>query len=327
MLKIIGMVAFAFLVSTFGLPASAQPNQKIYRIGTLLPGAADTDQFMTWFRAGMQDLGYGEGRDYVLISRWTRDNRKRVPALAKELVGQKVDVILTRGSLQTKALQKATKSIPIVVGSSGALRRFVKSLAQPGGNITGLTYNSRAIHTKRLSLLKAALPGARRVAFLSFSAGNLAGRLKRDLKRLKAAGLAQGIDILPYSATTLGAAEKVFRSMAGGMADAVIINNEQFSHFNQRSLASLAVANKVPTVCDPVSFAREGCLISYAPDRTAMARRAAAYVHKILKGATPANLPVEISTKYHLVVNSKTAKTIGVTLPAAILLLADEVIQ
>lgn len=321
------VIAVAFVVVISVQPASAQQAKNVFRIGTLFGGAPNTSEFLNWFREGMRDLGYAEGRNYVLVSRWARGKRKQVPTLAKELVRQKVDVIFTRGSLQTRALANATKTIPIVVGSSGILTRFVKSLAKPGGNITGLTFNARAIYTKRLGLIKEALPNIKRVAFLYFSPGNLPKRLQRDLKQLKAAGEQLGVEIEPFHAPSLADVENVLAAMTNESTQAVIINNEQFSHFHQSPLAAQTAAKKLPSVCDHESFARAGCLMSYTPDRRYMARRAAEYVVKIIKGASPGELPVEISSKYKLVINLKTAKTIGIALSGSILLHADEVIE
>ncbi len=307
----------------------AQQAGKPARIGTIFSGTVATHgKFLIWFRQGMSELGYAEGRNYIFVSRWGTGKPERLPALAKELVKAKVDVILVNGSPVIRAVMKATQDIPIVVGSSGILAKFVATLARPGGNITGSTFSSRALWTKRLGLLQEALPGARRVAFLFFSPDKMpTKRLERDLKRIETAGKTLGIKIQPMQAPTLGDVENAFVSMADAHTDAVIINRELFSRFHQKRLAALAITKKLPSACDHESFARAGCLMSYAPDRKQLARRAAAFVDRILKGTKPADLPVEMATRYKLVVNLKTAKSLGLTLPPSILLQATEVIE
>lgn len=327
--KKISAITFALVIFCFVYPAAAQQPEKMYKIGTLFIGTMETHgKFLFWFRQGLSALGYREGKNYVFVSRWGKGNRKAVPGLARDLVAANVDVILVSGSLAFRALMKATRTIPIVVGSSGILTEYVESVARPGGNVTGSTFDSRALYTKRLSLLKEALPHARRVAFLHFArAKTPSKRLKRDLKRLRASGESLGIAIETLRAPTLNEVEAAFGSMAKARIDAVIINNEPFSVFHQKRLAALSVANGIPTACDHESFARAGCLLSYAADRVHMARRAAVFVDKVLKGAKPAELPVEFSAKYKLVINLKTAEILGLVLPSTLLLLADEVVE
>lgn len=336
MLRAFSVLLFAFAISFVTPPVNAQQGHKPARIGTLMGGTVATHgKFVDWFRQGMTELGYKEGRDYVLVSRWGMGNFD-LPPLAEEIVRENVDVILVVGRPVIRSIKKATKEIPVVVGSAGSFNQFASSLARPGGNITGVTYDSRALYTKRLGLLTDALPQVRRVAFLYFFPGRRAGsqlsqqarnRLGRDLKRVKAAGTALGVQIQPLHAPTLADVEKAFVSMEAKKAEAVIISNEGFSVLHQKRLAALAVAKKIPSLCDQASFAHAGCLMSYTPDRERMLRRAATFVDRILKGAKPADLPVEISTRYKFVVNKKTAKAIGFTLSPSILLQATEVIE
>ncbi|MDX1485336.1 MAG: ABC transporter substrate-binding protein [Alphaproteobacteria bacterium] len=317
------------IVTAPSFGAMAQEAKKIARIGTLFSGTMETHgSFLIWFRQGLRALGYREGKNYVFVSRWGQGNPKAVPGLAKELVAAKVDAILVNGSPNFRAVMKATRTIPIIVGSSGILTRYVASVAKPGGNVTGSTFDARALYTKRLGLLKETLPNARRVAFLHFARAKTPNkRLKRDLERLKVSGESFGIAIKPVRAPTLAGVEVAFRSMAKDRIDAVVINNESFSRFHQKRLAALSVAFKIPSACDHGSFARAGCLLSYSPDRVHMARRAAVFVDKVLKGAKPAELPVEISAKYKLVINLKTAEALGLSLPGHLLFLADEVVE
>jgi putative ABC transport system substrate-binding protein len=282
-----------------------------------------------WFRQGLRYLGYVEGRNYVFVSRWAMGKGKRMPKLAAELVEAKVDVILVNGHRVLSAVGKTTRTIPIVVGSAANLAKhtnFVASLARPGGNVTGSTFDGSALNGKRLGLLKEAMPGARRVAFLIFRSIRSKKAL-RDLKRTEAAGKALGLKILPLRVQTLGETEDAFVSMVNELADALIINTSSLANSHRKQLTALAITKKLPTMCEQASFAHAGCLMAYSIDRTHTMLRAAVFVDKILKGAKPANLPVEMATRYKLVVNLKTAKALGITLPPSILLQATDVIE
>ena len=322
--KKITILAITFAILAFAQPAYAQQTGKVWRIGTLFSGSPATHGHnVDWLRQGLSDLGHVEGRNYVFVSRWAMGKRKQLPVLAVELARAKVDVIVVNGGTSIRAAMKATRIIPIVVGSSGNLAKHVTSLARPGGNITGSTYNVSALNGKRLGLLREALPGARRVAFL-FAPLN---RALRDLKRVESASKPLRFKVQPLQVRTLGEIEGAFVSMVKERADALIINLHSFTNFHRKRLAALAIKNKLPTMCERGSFAQAGCLMSYSANRKQMLRRAAAFVDRILKGASPADLPVEIATRYKLVVNLKTAKALGITLPPSILLQADEVIE
>ncbi len=326
--KKITILAVAFAIFAFAQPAYAQQTGKPARVGTLFSGSpASHGHYVDWFRQGLGVLGYVEGRNYVFVSRWGMGKRKRLPKLAAELVEAKVDVILVTGRVALSAAGKATQTIPIVVGTVSNLVKyqgFVASLAKPGGNVTGSTYNATALNGKRLALVREALPDAQRVAFLFSSSSK---RTLRNLKRTEVAGKALGFKIQPLKARSLGEIKDAFASMVKGRADALIIHTSSFTNFHRNRLMALAITKKIPTMCENETFAQAGCLMVYAGDRKHMLLRAAVFVDKILKGAKPAELPVEIASRYKLVVNLKTAKALGITLPPSILLRADKVIE
>ncbi len=318
------LLAITSAILTVAQPCYAQQVGKVARIGTLFSGSPATHGHnVDWIRQGLRDLGHVEGRSYVFVPRWAMGKRKRLPALAKELVKAKVDVIVLNGGGSIRAALNATRVIPIIVGSAGNLARNVTSLAKPGGNITGSTYNVSALNGKRLGLLRETLPGARQVAFLFAPLA----RALRDLKRIKSASKGLGIKVQPLQVQTLEEIEDAFVSMSSERTDFLIINLHAFTNFHRKRLAALAIKHKLPTMCERGSFAEAGCLMAYSADRKHMMRRAAAFVDRIIKGASPADLPVEIATRYKFVVNLKTAKAIGITLPASILLQATDVIE
>lgn len=311
------------------LAAVAQQTGKPARIGTLLSGSpASHGHHLDGFRKGLNYLGYVEGRNIVIVSRWGMGKRKQLPALARELVDAKVDVIMVIGRVTLDAAAKATQTIPIVTGMVANLKKyegFVGSLTHPGGNVTGSTFDAIALNGKRLGVLREALPNARRVAFLVHSFTSK--RVSRQLKRTKAAGKGLGFKIQPLKARTLGEYDGAFASMLTERADALIINTSAEANFHRDRLTALAITEKIPTMCEVTEFVPAGCLMAYTVDRTHMLLRAAVFVDKIIKGAKPAELPVEMPTRYKLAINLKTAKAIGITLPPSILLQATDVIE
>jgi putative ABC transport system substrate-binding protein len=319
------VTSLALVLLAFTQPAAARQVGKLPRIGILMVGSPSSyGKTVDWFRQGLRDLGYVEGKNFVAVNRWAMGKRERLAALAKDLIKDKVDVIVINGNSSIKAVLNVTRTVPIVVGSAGNLPKYVTSLARPGGNITGSTYDSRALGTKRLALLKDAFPGAQRVAYLFLrSDKNILG----DLKRLETAANARGIKIQPLHVRIPGDIESAFASIVNGRADALFIRQSGPTIHHRKRLAALAITKKLPTMCEHASFARAGCLMTYTRDLRQMMRRAAVFVDKILKGAKPADLPVEVATRYNLVVNLKTAKALGITLPPSILLQATKVIE
>ena len=322
----IAVILAAAFLALAPMAAGAQQAEKVWRIGTLMNGSpATSGHHLEWYRQGLHDLGYVEGRNFVFVSRWAMGKRKRLPALAKELVEAKVDLILVSGGAPVRSAAKATKTIPIVVGSASGLGTwgFVATLARPGGNVTGSTAFDPGLDGKRLGLLREAVPGARRVAFLFFP-----NRLKRkELKRTETAARTLGVKIQPLPVRSLGDIEGAFQAMAKERPDALIIPSANITNFNRKRIAELVIAHKLPTICAQPKIARIGCIIAYVPDRALMHRRAAIFLDKIFKGANPGDLPVERPTKYKLIVNLKLAKAIGITIPPSILLRATEVIE
>jgi putative ABC transport system substrate-binding protein len=307
-------------------PQAVYAQQKPVRIGTLLSGSPKTHaHYIRWFREGMRDLGYMEGKDFVLVSRWGRGKRKRLAALAMELVRVNVDVMMVVGVGSLRAARKATRKIPIVVGNVANIVEsgYVKSLANPGGNITGSSFDRDQLNGKRLGLLREAHPNARRVAFLN----SRSQRSLRDLKRIKVASKAMGFQVQPWPVRTHQDIDTAIRSMARERIDSLLIPISTFSNFHRKRIADVAMKMRLPTMCSQESYARAGCLMSYTVDRRPLLRRAASFIDRIIKGAGPAALPVEMASRYKLVVNLKTAKALGITLPPSILLQATEVIE
>ncbi|MCZ6449081.1 MAG: ABC transporter substrate-binding protein [Alphaproteobacteria bacterium] len=324
--KKITILAIAFAIVGLTQPAYPQKPGKVWRIGTLFNGSPATHgHYLEWYRQGLKELGYMEGRDYVFFSRWARGKQKVLPALAKELVAAKVDVIMVSGGTPTRSAANATKKIPIVVGSASGLGTWglVATLARPGGNVTGSTAFDPGLEGKRLELLRQAAPGARRIAFM-FSPKK---RGKGELKRIENAAGVLGIIIQPLPVRNLGEIEAGFRSMTRERTDALVMNSNSIVNFNRKRVAELVTARKLPAICARQKIAKTGCLMAYAPDRSFMNRSAAAFVDKILKGANPGDLPVQRPTRYNLIVNLKLAKALGFTVPPSILLRATEVIE
>ncbi len=319
------VLSIAFAIVAFAQPALAQQGGKVYRVGVLMTGAPKTHApLVKWLRDGLRELGYVEGRNIILEPRFAMRKRSRLLVLAKELVGLKVDVIVVTGTRAAKETRKASPSIPIVVASAGDLvgSGVVASLARPGGNTTGNTSYSEALGGKQLQFLKETIPHLGRVAILYGSKKSVAW-----FKQVKVDGRASGVEIQEIRVRDEGDFDSAFAAMAKARADALILVVSRLTSGYRRELIKLAAKWKLPTMCWRPSMARAGCLMSYGADRNAMYRRVAVFVDKILKGAKPADLPVQRPTKFNLVINLKTAKALGITIPRTILLRADKVIQ
>jgi putative tryptophan/tyrosine transport system substrate-binding protein len=301
--------------------AEAQQRHKVYRIGYLSGvGSEARDEII---RQGLQELGYIEGQNIVIEWRFGEGNADRLPALAAELVGLKLDVIITSGTLPTRALQDATPTIPIVVTSAGDLvgRGLVASLARPGGNITGSTSIAPDLGGKRLELLKEAVPQAARVAFL------YQPYEEDELREIQRAAHTLGVQIQRRAIQQASQFQNAYAAMIKERADGLLISRSPFTNGHRTQLIDLAVKNRLPAMCDGIEWTNDGCLMSYAPDRTEGYRRAAVYVDKILKGTKPADLPVAQPTTFELVINMKTAEALGLTIPPSLLFQATEVIR
>jgi putative ABC transport system substrate-binding protein len=279
---------------------------------------------------GLRELGYVEGRNLLLEYRDAEGKTERFPPLAAELVSLKCDVIVTTGGTRAaQAAKQATTTLPIVFAAVGdaVAEGLVTSLARPGGNLTGLTVAATELVSKSLEMIKQAVPGVNRIAIL-FKPDAMPDSAKKE--RLKAADVAAralGVRLQIVEARGAEDFDRAFSDMTRARADALAVPATQVFGLERRRLVNLAAKNRLPAVYPNRDFVDAGGLMSYGPNLADMARRAASYVDKILKGTKPADLPVEQPTKFELVINLKTAKALGLTIPPAVLARADEVIE
>ena len=325
--KIVICSLLTFFMLTVSLAQAQQP-AKIPRIGFLFGSSLSANSARhEAFRQGLRELGYVEGKNIVIDWRSAEEKLDRLPALAADLVRLKVDIIVTGGSSPTRAAKEATTTIPIVMAQDAdpVGSGFVLSLARPGGNITGLSTLAPELNGKRLELLREIVPRLSRVAVLGTSTqpGN-AQSLKEVELAAKAFGVKlQYLDVLNSKEITIA-----FRAATKGRADAVLMLLPGRVATSQRSqVVELAVKNRLPAIYNTAEWAEAGGLITYGTSITDLDRRAATYVDKILKGAKPADLPVEQPTKFEFIINLKAAKQIGLTIPPNVLVRADKVIK
>ena len=323
LLVVLGAGALAAPLACF-----AQQQGKVWRVGFLIarrlaPG--DTNYYRA-FPQGMRELGYDEGRNLVIEWRFADGKFERLADLAAELVQLKVDVIVTAGTAATSAAQKATTTVPIVMGTTNdaVISGFVKSLAQPGGNITGISNLTVDLSAKDLEILLSVVPKLSRVAVL-VNPGNSAHA--PIVKTVQTAALKTDVKILPFEARTPPEIENGFSMVTQQNAEAVVVALDAFLVQQGRQIAELATKYRMPSMFPVREHVEVGGLISYGPNLSDNYRRAATYVDKILKGAKAADLPIEQPTKFELVINMRTAKALGLTIPQSLLLRADEVIQ
>jgi putative ABC transport system substrate-binding protein len=308
------------------LASFAQQPGKVWRVGFLsLTSASLSSKNTDPFLRGMRELGYVEGKNLVIEWRSADGKFERLPGLAAELVQLKVDVIVAVPSSAIAAAQKATTTIPIVMATAadpvGA--GFVKSLARPGGNITGLSSMGGETGAKLVDLLLSVLPKLSRVAVLD----NASTSYRSTSKSVQAGARKAGLKTLVAEASAPQEIENAFSMMAREKADAVIVGTAAFPILQQRQIAELALKYRLPSMFGNRAFVEAGGLMSYGTKTADLYLRAATYVDKILKGAKPGDLPVEQPVTLELVVNLKTAKALGITIPKTILLRADEVIE
>jgi putative ABC transport system substrate-binding protein len=309
--------------------SEAQQAAKVARIGYLAANLAASPHLREAFLQGLRDLGYVEGRNVVIEYRDAEGKYERYPALATELVALKVDVIVVTSTPAAAVVKQATRTIPIVftwaadpVGSG-----LVTSLARPGGNITGLSILAPDLVGKRLELLKQAVPGASRVAAL-WHPGDYVERMEKDLlTEADRAARALGLRLQVVEARGREDFDRAFSDMTRARADAVTVQSTNIFFIERRRLVDLAAKNRLPAMYLTREFVDAGGLMSYGPNVADLHRRAATYVDKILKGAKPGDLPVEQPTKFELVINLKTAKALGLTIPPSVLGRSDEVIE
>ena len=320
-------MALGAMLFALSSPVEAQQAGKVYRIGLLMSASpAVAAPLIDAFRLGLRELGYVEGKNFVLEIRGGKGKRDRLSNFAAELVRLKVDIIVTGGSAASRAAKKATSTIPIVMrtGSDPVRRKLIDSLAHPGGNITGVFSINDGLIGKRMELLAEVVPGLERVAVLS-ARRKLKGR--NVYKELVAAARALGVGLQILKARDANAIDSSFLEMTKGRAEAlIIIPSTRYFHLRKHILSG-AATNRLPLICTHSVWAEDGCLMSYGGNYPDQFRRTASFVDRILKGAKPADLPVEQVTKYELVINLKTAKQLGLTIPPEVLFQADELIR
>ena len=311
------------------LASFAQQQNKVWRVGYLATrhvDFVDTDNYYGPFRQGMRELHYVEGKNLLIEWRSAEGNFERMQGLAAELVQLKVDVIVTAGAAATRAAQRASTTIPIVmvyVGDPVGVG-FVKSLARPGGNITGLSALADELGAKHFEMLLNMAPKLPRVAVL-LNPANPSHAL--TLKSVQTAALRSGIKILPVQARTPQEIENAFSMIVRENAGGVIVAIDAFFTQQRRQIAELAAKHRLPSISSSEEYAMAGGLIGYGQNIGDYHRRAATYVDKILKGAKPADIPVEQPTKFELVINKKTANALSLNNPQSLLIGADKVIE
>jgi putative ABC transport system substrate-binding protein len=318
----LGAVLFALCV-----PVSAQQPKKVPRIGYLIATSPSViSARIDAFRQGLRELGYVEGKSIVIDYRWAERKLDRLPALAAELVRLNADVIVTAGPADTRAAKEATSTIPIVMSwdNDPVGNGFVGSLARPGGNITGLSTLAPELSGKQMELLKEIIPRLSRVAVLGTSTQPGNGQALREVKLV---GGAFKVQIQYFDVLSINDIETAFRDASKARADAVVVLGTPVTGSYRTQIAKLAVKSRHPAIYSRSDFVEDGGLMSYGTSFIDLSRRAATYVNKILKGAKPADLPVEQPTKFELVINLKTAKQIGLTIPQSLLYRADKVIK
>jgi ABC-type uncharacterized transport system substrate-binding protein len=327
-MRLIGL-AVVVVFSLVARPAvEAQQAPKIARIGVLSPATpAAAAHLIEAFRQGLLELGHVEGKTFALVSRYSEGRAERLPELARELVSLKVDVIVVTIDLGVAAAKRETQTIPIVMTNSSdpVGSGFVAALARPGGNVTGLTNIAPELSAKRLELLLESAPKLASVAFLWNP--DVRGALF-DYKETEGAARSMRLPLQSVEVTRTEDLERAFTAIIAQRAQALIVQTPNPVTFvNQGKIASFAQRNRLPTIYGSRDYVNAGGFMSYGPSSVDSYRRAATYVDKILKGTKPADLPVERPTKFELVINLKTAKALGLTIPQTLLLRADHVIE
>jgi putative ABC transport system substrate-binding protein len=312
--------------ATWPCGASAQQAGNVYRLGFLWDGPDVFPDAIKAFREGLRELGYVEGQNVIVEYRWAEGKPDRMRELAEELVNRNVNVILAPSSIYTAAAKRATTTIPIVfVSHADPLGTgHVSSLALPGGNVTGLSLMMTETNVKGLELFKEAIPGLSRVAVIFDPATPSHGP---GLKAIDAASASLGLQVQAVPVRRTADYEGAFTSISQGRADGVLVLSTPLFIAGSKRLAELGIEHKLPTLFGPRHHVEAGGLMSYSPDRADLWRRGAIVVDKVLKGAKPAELPVQQPTKFELVINLKTAKALGLDVPPTLLARADEVIE
>jgi putative tryptophan/tyrosine transport system substrate-binding protein len=316
----------AFLL-VLPLAGEAQQATKVWRVGHLGYAYPTQARDLEAFRQRLRNLGYVEGKNLVIESRVAESSFERLPALAAELVSLKVDVITAFGNGTIVALKRVTQTIPIVMITAGdpVGAGLVSSLAHPGGNVTGLSSRlGEGLSAKSLEFLTQTVPGISRVGVLMLPNSSNHATYVREIKT---AGQRTGITVLDVAAPGRDEIKRAFAALTKARAQGLIVLPSPVTLTHQTQIVELAATHRLPAMYPWSEFAESGGLMAYSPNRTEMYQRSATFVDKILKGAKPADLPVEQPTKFELVINMKTAKALGLTIPPSLLLRADQVIE
>jgi putative ABC transport system substrate-binding protein len=305
------------------LAAEGQQAGKVYRIGVISGSSPSSDPNWEVFVEKLRELGYVPSQNVVIERRFGEGRSETSYAAAVELLHSKIDVIWVGGTPGALAVKRATSTVPVVfiaiadpVGSG-----LVASLSRPGGNITGLTHITKEVHAKRVQLVKELIPGVSRIAVLAGPSGQL------FLADTQAAARALGLQVDVVEVRAADELEAAFSQAARGSAQALVVLPDTVFFAQRQRIGQLAATSRLPTVFELKGYVSVGGLMSYGADLSEQVRRSAVYVDRILKGAKPADLPVEQPTKFELVINLKTAKALGLTIPPALLLRADQVIE
>ena len=321
----IPLMALAIL----GTPLAGEPQQaaKGPRIGFLSASSQSAEASRVQaFRQGLRELGYIEGENIIIEYRWAEGKVDRLSSLATELIRLKVHVVVVAGDAAIRAAKSATGTIPIVMSTVGdpVGSGLVASLGRPGGNITGLSVLSPELSGKALELLKETLPKVSRVAIL-WNPANASKIL--DFKAAQVAAKALGVQLQSLEVRADNDFDPAFRAAIQGKPDALSVRADSFTLFHRKRIVDFALKSRLPAIYELREYVDAGGLMSYGPSREDLHRRAANYVDRILKGASPADLPVEQPTKFELVINLKTAKALGLMIPPSLLLRADQVFE
>ena len=319
----IGAVAAGMIAAP--LAASAQTATTVRRIGALLLTAQQTQADLEVEDAALRALGWVEGKN-LLVERRYAERAEFLRPFAEELVRLKVEIIVTWGTAATLAAKRATTTIPIIIGSAGdpVTTGLVASLARPGGNITGFSVVGPEIDAKRLSLLRELVPGLQRVGVLENSANPYYRAVRKEFEQT---GRSLGLQPIIIEVATAGELENALAEMARRRAQALFVQREDLFVDNRVPLMSAALRYALPTLAANKELVENGALVSYAHNKEEQHRRWAGFIDRILRGAKPADLPIEQPTKFELIINLKTAKALGITVPQSLLMRADEVIQ
>jgi putative ABC transport system substrate-binding protein len=323
-----GSLALAGLGLVAGCEAIQRPAQpaKVARIGALSPAGPSPTSFVENFRQGLRDLGYVEGEHFVLEARYAEGNLERLSDLAAELVRLNPDVLAAAGTPAIAALQKATGTIPIVMTNLGdpVGGKLIASLSHPGGNLTGVSGMSVQLTGKRLQLLTETVPGNTRFAAIWNAVDD---SMAAEYGESRVAGQSLGVEVQPMGGRTTGDLDRAYAAAVQARVGGMLVIADPLLYGGREKLVDLANWHRLPTISSDPAFAAAGGLMSYGPNQPAQHRRAAVYIDKILKGAKPSDLPVEQPTMFDLVVNLKSAQTLGLTIPPGVLQHATEVVQ